>query len=587
MKEWFQKIFSNRILKWLFLAIILLGGYYFFTNEDKKVDYSIFSVTAKTLKQNIVIAGVVKPAESVDMSFEASGRIAKISTKIGDQVVQGQELIVLDNKEARARVAQASAQVSSANAVYRQAESQLIVDQLKLDELKRGPRAEAIDLSRSKLSATKEALLDAQRNQQIVKDRAERDVLSLIDNAQTRLQEAYVDADAAVNQYSDPIFNNDQTSNPELSFSTSNQQDKILAENLRVQMKVELDNLKRLSLLTLTDKDAQIDVYLTDANKSLLKVVTFLDAVKSALGGSFSLSSTDLNNYKTAVNTARSSVLSRSNSVMQVMNNLKTQRLSNQNNLAVAEASVTSAINNVSIAEKELSVVVAGASSEEIRGQEAIVRQKKINIEGALASLNSARANLLEAEANLDKTILKAPFDGKITKVNATVGQLVLSGNNTESLISIVSKAGLQVEVNIPEIDIAKVAPNNQATISVDAYGETVVFDGVVSTIETAETVINGVPTYKTIVQFITQDERLKPGMTANLDITTATVEAKTVVPVKAVTYKNGEYYLEVVSGEKNEKIDQVKVTVGLKSSDGFYEIIGGVNPGDKVIIQP
>lgn len=587
MKEWFQKIFSKKILKWLFLAIILLGGYYFFTNEDKKVNYSVFSVISKTLKQNIVIAGVVKPAESVDMSFEASGRISKISTKIGDEVVQGQELIILDNKEARARVAQAMAQVSSASAVYRQAESQLIVDQLKLDELRRGPRAEAIDLSRSKLLATKEALLDAQRNQQIVRERADRDVLSLIDSAQTRLQEAYVDADAAVNQYSDPIFNNDQTSNPELSFSTSNQQDKILAENLRVQMKAELDNLKRLSLLTLTDKDTQIDSYLTEANKSLLKVVTFLDAVKSALGGSFSLSSTDLNNYKTAVNTARSSVLSRSNSVMQIMNNLKTQRLSNQNNLAVAEASVTAAINNVAIAEKELSVVIAGASNEEIRGQEAMVKQKKINIEGALASLNSARANLLEAEANLDKTILKAPFDGKITKVNATVGQLVLNGNNRENLISIISKAGLQVEVNIPEIDIAKVAPNNQVTISVDAYGETVVFDGVVSTIETAETIINGVPTYKTIVQFVTQDERLKPGMTANLDITTAIVEAKAVVPVKAVIYKNGNNFLELVSGEKNENINQVKVEVGLKSSDGFFEIIDGVKVDEKVIIQP
>lgn len=585
-----SKLFAKKAIKWLLLIVVLGVGIYVYTNNNKQIDFSIVSPEAKTLRQSIVIAGVVKPAEAVDMGFEMSGRVAKISVKIGDQVSQGQELIILDNKDSRARIAQASAQVANANALYRQAESQLIVEQLKLDELKRGPRTEAIDLSQSKLSATRESLIDAQKNQQITKDRAVRDMASLIDSAQSRLQEAYVDADAAVNQYSDGVFNNDQTSNPELSFSTSNQQDKILAENLRAQMRAELEGLKKLSLLNLDNNSDKVDGYLSEASTRLLKVISFLDAVKSALSGSFSLSDAQLNSYKTSVNTARSSVLSRSSSISQALNNLKTQRLTNANSLAAAQMAVTTAQNSVSIAEKELSVVMSGASSEEIRGQEAVVKQRKISIDGAAASLNSAQANLLEAQANFDKTILKAPFDGKITKIDATVGQLVSGNLNTNSsggLISVISKAGLQVEVNIPEVDIAKIATNNPATITVDAYGETVNFNGLVSTIESAETLVNGVPTYKTIIQFVEQDERLKPGMTANLDITTATSEAKVVLPVKAILYEKGENFVETASGEKNKDINKIKVDIGLKSSDGFIEILSGISIEDKVIIRP
>lgn len=593
MLEKIKEFVKKKLFVWgVIIIIVLLGGFYFYS-KNNQVEYSLVSPEVSDLKQSIKIAGIVKPAEEVSLNFEVSGRIEKINIKVEDEIKKDQELIVLENKEARARIARASAQVSSANSAYRQSEAQLMMEQSKLDELIRGPRTESVDLSQSKLSATKQALADSQRNLQLVKDKATNEILSILNNVQSKLQQAYVEADSAINQYSAGIFINEQSTNPTLSFTTANQQDKIMAESYRIQVKEQLQALRDLSLVSVTSNESKADGYLKDAHARLLIVVTSLDYVKAALNGSVSLSTTDLNSYKTNVNLARNNVLAEANSVISLLNTLKTQRVANANSISSAETSVSAAQNSVLVAERELQLVLSGSSKEEIKAQESLVNQRRLSIDASRANLASAQASLMELQASFDKTILKAPFDGKVTKVNATVGQLVSGGiasaSTNEGLISVISKAGLQIEVNIPEVDITKVAIGNKVTVTVDAYGETVEFEGVILTIESGESLVNGVPTYKTIIQFTKQDERLKPGMTANLDITTAKVDRALSLPVRAIIFDNGKNYVEVVTGANEGKIkkEKIEVEVGLKSSDGKIEIKSGLTESDQVVIQP
>lgn len=593
MLEKIKEFVKKKLFVWgVIIIIVLLGGFYFYS-KNNQVEYSLVSPEVSDLKQSIKIAGIVKPAEEVSLNFEVSGRIEKINIKVEDEIKKDQELIVLENKEARARIARASAQVSSANSAYRQSEAQLMMEQSKLDELIRGPRTESVDLSQSKLSATKQALADSQRNLQLVKDKATNEILSILNNVQSKLQQAYVEADSAINQYSAGIFINEQSTNPTLSFTTANQQDKIMAESYRIQVKEQLQALRDLSLVSVTSNESKADGYLKDAHARLLIVVTSLDYVKAALNGSVSLSTTDLNSYKTNVNLARNNVLAEANSVISLLNTLKTQRVANANSISSAETSVSAAQNSVLVAERELQLVLSGSSKEEIKAQESLVNQRRLSIDASRANLASAQASLMELQASFDKTILKAPFDGRVTKVNATVGQLVSGGmagaSTDEGLISVISKAGLQIEVNIPEVDITKVAIGNKVTVTVDAYGETVEFEGVILTIESGESLVNGVPTYKTIIQFTKQDERLKPGMTANLDITTAKVDRVLSLPVRAIIFDNGKNYVEVVTGVNEGKIkkEKIEVEVGLKSSDGKIEIKSGLTESDQVVIQP
>jgi HlyD family secretion protein len=106
-------------------------------------------------------------------------------------------------------------------------------------------------------------------------------------------------------------------------------------------------------------------------------------------------------------------------------------------------------------------------------------------------------------------------------------------------------------------------------------------FEVKVVKIDPAETVIEGVSTYKTTFIFTKDDERVKSGMTANIDILTAKKENVIFVPTRAVSSKNNEKFVQILTAEGPK---DVLVTAGLRGFDGNIEIISGVSEGDKIV---
>jgi RND family efflux transporter MFP subunit len=154
---------------------------------------------------------------------------------------------------------------------------------------------------------------------------------------------------------------------------------------------------------------------------------------------------------------------------------------------------------------------------------------------------------------------------------------------NAQSLVAeVISQAKFQVEANIPEADIAKVKVNDPAKVTLDAYGSDVIFEATVVKIEPSATIVEGVPTYKTTLQFQGDSDKIKSGMTANLDILTAQKENVLAVPYRAVIDQNGEKFVKILK-DKNS-IEERAVSVGLRGSDGNVEILEGLNEGEKVI---
>lgn len=207
--------------------------------------------------------------------------------------------------------------------------------------------------------------------------------------------------------------------------------------------------------------------------------------------------------------------------------------------------------------------------------------QAEANILSQQAQIKQAEANVENYQAQIAKTIIRAPISGTVTKQDAKVGEIVSA--NTP-LVFLISTSQFEIEANIPEADIAKVKLGNAAKVTLDAYGSDVSFDVKVVAIDPAETIIDGVATYKTTFQFIDidKDERVKSGMTANIDISTEKRENVIVIPQRAVITKNGDKIVRVLN---NETPKEVKVKTGLRGSDGNIEIIEGVSEGDKVII--
>lgn len=196
----------------------------------------------------------------------------------------------------------------------------------------------------------------------------------------------------------------------------------------------------------------------------------------------------------------------------------------------------------------------------------------------AQANLEKAKATLAVAQQNLADASLRAPFTGTIAAKDKQIGELVTTSDQVYYLLG---KGGLEVIANIPEIDIAHIMVGMKAQITLDAYGKDTVFEAIVSEIDPAETFVDGVATYKVKFELAQQSQTLRSGMTANISILTDSRENVLIVPVRAITTKNGNKIVTVLSGENPS---EVVIKTGLRGNDGSVEVVEGLNEGDLIV---
>jgi multidrug efflux pump subunit AcrA (membrane-fusion protein) len=146
-----------------------------------------------------------------------------------------------------------------------------------------------------------------------------------------------------------------------------------------------------------------------------------------------------------------------------------------------------------------------------------------------------------------------------------------------------VQNSNFKIEAFVPEADIAKVAIDDVASTTLDAYGSNVDFPSRVVMIDPAETVVEGVPTYKVTLEFINPDIRIRSGMTANLTIHTHEALGVLYIPFRSVIDNNGSHFVRVVNAG-GKSYATTTVEVGLKGSDGNIQIISGIKEGDSVV---
>ena len=167
-----------------------------------------------------------------------------------------------------------------------------------------------------------------------------------------------------------------------------------------------------------------------------------------------------------------------------------------------------------------------------------------------------------------------------MTKQEAKVGEIIASNS---LVVSIISQDLLKIQADIPEADIAKVSIGNSAEVTLDAYGNEVVFKARVITISPASTLIEGVATYETTFEFLNGDQRIFPGLTANIDILTQERKNVIIIPQRALISKNGDKIVKVL--EPNGTVKEVLIKVGLRGLGGNLEILSGIEEGDKVVV--
>lgn len=135
----------------------------------------------------------------------------------------------------------------------------------------------------------------------------------------------------------------------------------------------------------------------------------------------------------------------------------------------------------------------------------------------ARAAVEQSRATLRVSEVNLAYTKIKSPVDGIVVSRNVDVGQTVAASLSSPTLFVIAaSLKRIQVQASVAEADIGRVFAGQAAIFTVDAYREKR-FKAAVTQVRLQPTTVQNVVTYTVILEADNPDEKLLPGMTANV----------------------------------------------------------------------
>ncbi len=193
--------------------------------------------------------------------------------------------------------------------------------------------------------------------------------------------------------------------------------------------------------------------------------------------------------------------------------------------------------------------------------------------------VDQARADIEIQRLSIAEMILVAPVDGVIVAVNNEIGEIV---GQESAVISMISGESLRINVDVPETTIANIEIGQAVKITLDAFEDSTEWSGSVVKIDSAETIKGGAVYYETTVSFDAKDLRIKPGMTANVWIKTATSKDVLLIPVSAVRKKDGKKIVQVL---RDTAVVEKEVSVGLKNNAGMIEIISGLSLGEQVIL--
>ncbi len=237
-------------------------------------------------------------------------------------------------------------------------------------------------------------------------------------------------------------------------------------------------------------------------------------------------------------------------------------------------------------------------SAEQLEAAVLAEANARLRLEDARESILQARANLEKARDDLAKTTIYSPLTGRVIKLNAEEGEVVVSGtmNNSASVIGeIADLSEILAKVDVDETEVVLVKPGQSAVIKVDALPDKV-YHGKVS--EVGSKGFNR-PAQPDVTFFSVEillddpDEDLRPGMSVRAEVNTAIHPKTLVVPIQAVVerdIKNAETgateEADVVYVVENGKTVQRRVRTGI-SDETRVELLSGVKEGENVITGP
>jgi len=603
MKEFFRR---HKALIVVVIAALLVGGYFIYrrlTTGAEPTRYVLAAAQKGSVVTTVSGTGQISASNQVDIKPKASGDVMTVAVSEGQQVKAGDLLAQLNARDAQKSLRDAQANLESAK--------------LSLTKITQPASAYSLLQSENSLQSARDSLqklrlsqpLDYQKAQN-AKQQAADDLTKSYEDAFNSIANTFLNLPTIVTKLNDMLYSSEiaaadislsnqwniaalmNTTHQDnqlglLSFQNSAESDYKTARGDYDANTLSYKNVSRYSDRAAIEEvlnqtletvkavaqaaksqsnyfDAWVDYRSKHSQPTLAKVTayqsnlsTYTGQINSSLSSLLAAQSV-IQNDKDAVNDAQSAL-------DQLDHNQPVD-------LAAARASVDER-------QSSLDQLRAGADPLDIQSQQLSIVQRQ----NAVA----------DAYQQLADYSVKAPFAGKVVNLKVNKGDSLSSGAVLATLLT----PQLMAEISLNEVDAAKIAAGQKATLTFDALPDLTI-TGVVGSVDAIGTVSQGVVTYNVKVALDTQDDKVKPGMSVSASIITAIKQDVLVVDNSAVKNAGSASYVEIpAAAVDNQTVAQsaangivlnqtpLRQTVQLGlANDTQTEIVSGLNEGQVII---
>ena len=599
-------VFRGILMTWpgrlfaIVLVALVAGGAVFVSRANApaaKTEIRTQAVTKGSVIQSVAVSGSVAAMNQTKMSFKTSGKIAALYVSVGQQVTAGQPLAKLDTTDLEAALAQAQANLVSAQNNYNRTASTTGDAQKALNQA-RQQAAQDLATAQAALNKLTSNYATAKTNFSSFTDSATGAISSFQDSLNTMQSQI----DALIAEMSRIVGGGD-------SGDLRNALNAVTGANSPALQNARANSVSLLS-------PALAD-YLS-ARSALLSLVADFDAATAAgsdttsIANSFGLAQTNYSiatsRLTSALDTTTSVLATVQSSVTSAQSSLNTQSTKSlhdpfdqwradlatlytlvggqQQNVSTVKLKISQATTYVGTINDAVGGSIAAATQNVTttaqRGQQSIdsaqtsLNSKPYDLANSQASVDNAAASVETAQNNLTNAVVTAPTAGVVASVASQVGETAAN-----PFMVLANTTTLVLHGTLGESDVAKVKLGLVANITVDAVSTTSRMTGRVTSLDPVATIQSGVPVYGVDVTIDIANPAVKAGMTGTATVIIASKQGVLTVPNLAIRTASGRRYLQIL--KDGEAVD-TDVVFGI-ANDTTTEVVSGVAEGDLVVL--
>ncbi len=539
--------FAHKFISGVALLVILGGGWFVVsaaTHSPTETRYVLGTVKKGTVVSSISASGQVSASRQIDLKPEVSGTITYVAVKAGQTVGKGALIAQIDS--------------SDAQKTLRDAKNNLETAELALEKLQKPATGLTLTQAQNAVSSVQDALAKTYVD-------SENDIVDsflALPDIMSALQDIVIGTGAShgsqwnIDYYRDATaaYDNNGLTYRDDAYSTykaaKDSYDQVLAE---------------YKLMAINPDNATVEKMAIDTNAMLKNISA---AVKS--------SNSFLQFYKNILTTHNQVIPSVPSAALTTLASQITTISSKLSNLTSDTTSIKSGKQSIIEKQQSLADLTDGADPLDVRSSELTIQQRQDAV--------------LDAQQALAKYSVRAPFAGTVASVDAYVGDEA----GSSAIASLITPQQIAT-LSLNEVDAAKIAVGNKATLTFDAI-DGLTLTGTVAQVDAVGTVSQGVVSYAVQIAFDSQDARIKSGMTVNAAIQTAAKQDVLTVPSSAVKTTNGTSYVMVFTPaladtggtqgvtSKTEPT-RTEVVTGI-SDDTTIEIISGLTEEQQIVTR-